>query len=170
MLPDGRPLLDDVTFRVGDGTKTALVGANGSGKTTILRILAGTLEPTEGTVSVSGSIGVMPQFVGSVRDGRSVRELLVSISSQAIREAHERLEHAEIAMMESDDLPAQMAYAEALVHWGDAGGYDAEVLWDVCTTSALDAPLQRVAAPRCGDPVWRRAETSRPRSPPPRPR
>ena len=144
MLPDGRPLLDDVTFRVGDGTKTALVGANGSGKTTILRILAGTLEPTEGTVSVSGSIGVMPQFVGSVRDGRSVRELLVSISSPAIREAHERLERAEIAMMESDDLPAQMGYAEALVHWGDAGGYDAEVLWDICTTSALDAPLQRV--------------------------
>jgi ATPase subunit of ABC transporter with duplicated ATPase domains len=48
-------------------------------------------------------------------------------------------------MMEVDDTPAQMEYAEALVHWGDAGGYDAEVLWDVCTTSALDAPLERVA-------------------------
>ncbi|HLN04950.1 MAG TPA: ATP-binding cassette domain-containing protein [Acidimicrobiales bacterium] len=144
VLPDGRPLLDDVTFRVGDGTKTALVGANGSGKTTILRILAGGLEPTEGTVSVSGSVGVMPQFIGSVRDGRSVRELLVSVSARRVRDAYERLEQAELAMMEKDDLPAQMAYAEALVHWGDVGGYESEVLWDVCTTSALDAPLQRV--------------------------
>lgn len=144
VLPDGRPLLDDVTFRVGDGTKTALIGANGSGKTTILRILAGTLEATEGTVSVSGSVGVMPQFVGSVRDGRSVRELLVSISAPPIRAAHERLERAELAMMETDDLPTQMAYAEALVHWGDAGGYEAEVLWDVCTTSALGAVLRQV--------------------------
>jgi ATPase subunit of ABC transporter with duplicated ATPase domains len=144
VLPDGRPLLDDVTFRAGEGSKTALVGANGSGKTTILRILAGTLEATEGTVSVSGAVGVMPQFVGSVRDGRSVRDLLVSISAPSLRQAHERLELAELAMMETDDLPTQMAYAEALVGWGDAGGYESEVLWDLCTTSALGAALQKV--------------------------
>ncbi len=143
VLPDGRPLLDDVTFRAGNGTKTALVGANGSGKTTILRILAGTLEATEGTVSVSGSIGVMEQFIGSVK-GRSVRVLIVSISAPSIRHAHERLELAELAMMETDDSPTQMAYAEALAHWGDVGGYQAEVLWDVCTTTALDAPFQKV--------------------------
>ena len=39
-LPDGRVLLDDVSFRVGDGQKVALVGANGAGKTTLLRLLA----------------------------------------------------------------------------------------------------------------------------------
>ena len=33
LLPDGRVLFDEVSFRVGDGTKTALVGANGTGKT-----------------------------------------------------------------------------------------------------------------------------------------
>ncbi|HLV57061.1 MAG TPA: ABC transporter ATP-binding protein, partial [Actinotalea caeni] len=32
-LPDGRPLLDDVALRVGDGARVALVGPNGSGKT-----------------------------------------------------------------------------------------------------------------------------------------
>ena len=41
--PDGRPLLRDVTFRVGEGAKVALIGPNGTGKTTLLRIVAGDL-------------------------------------------------------------------------------------------------------------------------------
>ena len=45
-LPDGRLLLDEVTFRVGDGAKVALVGANGTGKTTLLRIVTGDLTRT----------------------------------------------------------------------------------------------------------------------------
>jgi ATPase subunit of ABC transporter with duplicated ATPase domains len=40
-LPDGRPLLDEVSFRVGEGTTSALIGANGAGKTTLLRIIRG---------------------------------------------------------------------------------------------------------------------------------
>ena len=39
-----------------------------------------------------------------------------------------------------------MSYARALAAWGDAGGYDAEVLWDVCTTAALGMPFDR-----CGE-------------------
>src|ERR687885_10325 len=77
-LPDGRPLLGDVTFRVGDGATVALVGPNGTGKTTLLRIVAGDLEPHEGSVGRSGGLGVMRQFVGSVRDETTVRDLLVS--------------------------------------------------------------------------------------------
>ena len=48
-LPDGRVLLDDVSFRVGEGAKVALVGANGAGKTTLLRIITGDLEPHAGS-------------------------------------------------------------------------------------------------------------------------
>lgn len=58
-LPDGRPLLHDVSFRVGRGAKAALVGPNGGGKTTLLRLIAGELEPSEGTVACSGGLGVM---------------------------------------------------------------------------------------------------------------
>ena len=67
-LPDGRVLLDDVSFRVGEGSVVALVGPNGSGKTTLLRIIAGDLMPTSGSVSRSGGLGVMRQFIGSIQN------------------------------------------------------------------------------------------------------
>ena len=67
-LPDGRPLLREVTFRVGEGAKVALIGPNGTGKTTLLRILAGDLTASEGAVTRSGGLGVMRQFIGKVRD------------------------------------------------------------------------------------------------------
>lgn len=86
-LPDGRVLLGDASFRVADGAVVALVGANGAGKTTLLRLLAGELQPHGGSVSVSGGLGVMRQFVGSVRDERTVRDLLVSVAQPRIREA-----------------------------------------------------------------------------------
>ncbi len=56
-LPDGRVLLDDVSFRVGEGAKVALVGANGAGKTTLLRIITGELAPHAGVVTRSGGLG-----------------------------------------------------------------------------------------------------------------
>ena len=64
-LPDGRVLLDDVSFRVGEGAKVALVGANGAGKTTLLRIITGELAPHAGVVTRSGGLGVMRQMVGT---------------------------------------------------------------------------------------------------------
>jgi ATPase subunit of ABC transporter with duplicated ATPase domains len=63
-LPDGRRLLRDVTFRVGEGAKVALIGPNGTGKTTLLRILAGDLTASDGAVTRSGGLGVMRQFMG----------------------------------------------------------------------------------------------------------
>ena len=53
-LPDGRVLLDDVSFRIGEGVKAALVGANGAGKTTLFNVISGMQEPTAGSVHVSG--------------------------------------------------------------------------------------------------------------------
>ncbi len=144
VLPDGRVLLDDVSFRVGEGVKAALVGANGAGKTTLLRVVAGDLAPSSGAVARSGGLGVMRQFIGSVRDSTTVRELLLGLAPPALRAAGEQLEAAEWALAEVEDEPTQLRYAAALAAWGDAGGYDAEVLWDTVTVAALGAPLDRV--------------------------
>jgi len=85
----------------------------------------------------------MRQFVGSVRDGSSVRDLLVSVAPPGVRAAAVSLEQAELAMMERDDEQTQMRYAQALADWADAGGYDAEVLWDTCTVAALGVPFEK---------------------------
>ncbi|MFE9059540.1 ABC-F family ATP-binding cassette domain-containing protein [Streptomyces mutabilis] len=140
-LPDGRVLLDGISFRVGEGAKTALIGANGSGKTTLFRMIAGDLAPHGGAVSRSGSLGVMRQFVA--RQGDQVRDLLLSVADPRVRRAAATVDKAETAMEASGDTAAQMAYADALAEWGDAGGYDAEVLWDVCTTQALGMPFEQ---------------------------
>ncbi|MFV8130739.1 ABC-F family ATP-binding cassette domain-containing protein [Streptomyces syringium] len=136
-LPDGRVLLGDVSFRVGEGAAVALVGANGAGKTTLLRLIAGELLPHGGSVSVTGGLGVMPQFVGSVRDERTVRDLLVSVAGPSIRQAAAAVDEAEHAIMTRDDEAAQMAYAQALSDWAEVRGYEAETTWDMCTMAAL---------------------------------
>jgi ATPase subunit of ABC transporter with duplicated ATPase domains len=136
-LPDGRVLLDDVSFRVGEGSIVALIGPNGAGKTTLLKIIAGDLTPTTGSVSRSGGLGVMRQFIGSIRDASSIRDLLFSLTSPALRRAVAELDRLELQLMEEDSEPTQLRYAQTLADYADAGGYEAEVLFDACCTEAL---------------------------------
>ena len=94
-LSDGRLLLNDVSFRVGDGAKVALIGPNGSGKTTLIRMICGDLKPDKGSVSITGGLGVMRQFIGSVRDESTVRDILISVAPKAIRDAAAKIDETE---------------------------------------------------------------------------
>jgi ATPase subunit of ABC transporter with duplicated ATPase domains len=143
-LPDGRVLLDDVSFRVAEGSIVALVGANGAGKTTLLKIIAGDLTPTAGSVSRSGGLGIMRQFIGSIRDSSTVRDLLFSLSPPALCQAVAELDRLELQLMEDDSEQTQLRYAQALVDYADAGGYDSEVIFDACCTSALGVTYDQV--------------------------
>jgi ATPase subunit of ABC transporter with duplicated ATPase domains len=142
-LPDGRPLLDEVSFRVGEGATSALIGANGAGKTTLLRIIRGEQKPDAGVVSIDGGLGVMDQFVGHLRDDSTVRDLLIEVAPPAVRGAARRLDASEEALIEADTTGNQMAYATAIADYSDAGGYDHETLWDQCTVAALGIPFER---------------------------
>jgi ATPase subunit of ABC transporter with duplicated ATPase domains len=144
-LSDGRVLLNDVSFRVGDGAKVALIGPNGSGKTTLIRMICGDISPDEGTVAITGGLGVMRQFIGSVRDETTVRELLISVAPVRIRQAAAKILETEKQMNEVADEKSQMAYAQAIIDWGDCGGYDFEVIWDKCCTEMLDKSFDEVA-------------------------
>lgn len=151
VLPDGRPLLSDVSLRVGEGAKVALIGPNGTGKTTLGRIVAGDLAAHEGAVTRSGGLGIMRQFVGKVRDDSTVRDLLVSVAPEPVRRAGAEIDRTELLMMERDTEQDQLSYAQALVDWADAGGYDYETLWDVCTVAALGVPFEQAQ--------WRKVST-----------
>jgi len=139
-LPDGRILLLDVSFRVGEGAITALIGANGAGKSTLMRMIAGDEQPHEGSIARTGGLGVMRQFVGHMTDG-TVRDLLLTVAPPAIAQTAARIDATELAMLEDDSEKNQMAYAQAIADWSDVGGYDIEVLWDVCTMAAIQLPF-----------------------------
>ncbi|MDG5821123.1 ABC transporter ATP-binding protein [Natronococcus sp. A-GB7] len=78
-------VLNDITTTFEEGTVTALIGPNGSGKTTLLRVLAGLLEPTDGSVryrdaNATRRIGYLPQQP-AFRPGFTVLETLQFYSS-----------------------------------------------------------------------------------------
>jgi ATP-binding cassette subfamily F protein 3 len=77
----GQDVLTDVSFEIGDRERVALVGANGAGKSSLLKIVAGELTPDEGSVRLQGEasreVAYLPQDAG-VRSGRSLWDELLS--------------------------------------------------------------------------------------------
>jgi energy-dependent translational throttle protein EttA len=149
-LPDGRVLFADVSFRVGEGAKVALVGPNGAGKTTLLRMVVGDIGVTQGVIARAGGLGVMRQFIGMLADDSSVKDLALGLAAPAVRAAGARLGAAEHHLHVTERRGkystaagrAQVAYAEALAGWGEVGGYDAEVLFDTASVAALGLPWE----------------------------
>lgn len=114
----GRPVLAGVDLVAAAGDRVALVGENGRGKTTLLRVLAGDLLPDRGEVHRAGSLGVADQQIllgGTVGD-------LIDVELAAVRRALANLEQATEALSEDrpgadDAFAAALADAEALDAW-----------------------------------------------------
>lgn len=141
-LTDGRTLFSEVSLRVGEGRKTALIGANGTGKTTLLRILTGDLAPDAGTVAHGGGLGVIRQLVGMREGLRPIQSLALSLAPPNLREVADRYDRAERVMAEDGTEAAQLAYAQAMADWGEAGGYEFEVLCDTVSVALLGSPWE----------------------------
>src|SRR5262245_60182967 len=94
-------VLDRVSLSVGPGQRVGLVGPNGIGKSTLLRVLAAVEEPDAGRVVRRGSVGYLPQEV-SARAGETLADQLARRSGLAA---------AESAM---DDLAARLSAEPAL--------------------------------------------------------
>lgn len=60
-LPDGRELLKNINIKLAEGEKCALIGSNGTGKTTLLKAICGEIGQFSGSVHVSGGLLYMPQ-------------------------------------------------------------------------------------------------------------
>jgi ATPase subunit of ABC transporter with duplicated ATPase domains len=142
-LPGGRLLLDEVSFKVAPGEHAALIGANGVGKTTLLRLLAGDDRPTTGAVSQGGPLVFMRQMLGT--DDTTVRDLYLSLSPARYREAAEQLARAEQRLAANPGDDANLRYARALSGWEDIGGYNLEVVWAAAATEAVGLRWSAVA-------------------------
>jgi ATPase subunit of ABC transporter with duplicated ATPase domains len=115
-------VLSNVTLRLGPRQKGALVGSNGVGKSTLLRLIAGVERPNAGSVNMPSGVlvGYLPQEV-AVRGEESVEAYLRRVTG--IDEVHSRM----------DELAADLgsggridAYAEAQTQFECLGGYDFE--------------------------------------------
>jgi ATPase subunit of ABC transporter with duplicated ATPase domains len=142
--PGGDRLFSEVSFRLSAGDHVGLVGANGVGKTTLLRVLAGELEADEGEASLGGVVGYMAQDVGAADETRSVRELLLSLAPLGVRLAGERVLAREAELAAGDDA-AGMALGTAIADWSALGGYELEGQWDAACREIVRAPFDELA-------------------------
>ncbi|MFE9657543.1 ribosomal protection-like ABC-F family protein [Micromonospora sp. NPDC006431] len=81
--PDDTPVFQDLSFTVGSG-RTGLVAPNGTGKSTLLKLIAGELRPDTGSVSVTGTLGYLPQSLPLTGDLTVAEVLGVAAIIQAI--------------------------------------------------------------------------------------
>ena len=83
--PASEPLFFDVSFAIKPGEHAAVIGANGVGKSTILRILSGEIEADEGEFALGGSTLRMTQDVGMADPDQSLREMLIEVALPELR-------------------------------------------------------------------------------------
>jgi ATPase subunit of ABC transporter with duplicated ATPase domains len=137
--PGVEQLFFDVSFGVAPGEHAAIVGPNGVGKSTILKILTGQLEADDGEFSIGGNYLQMTQDVGMSRPDDALRDMLIEVAPTALRTAGKTLFAAEKAMMSGED--DGMKYAEALGDWGDLGGYELETQWAAAAQRSVKTPV-----------------------------
>jgi ATPase subunit of ABC transporter with duplicated ATPase domains len=142
--PGGDLLFTNVSFRISPGHKVGVVGANGVGKSTLLLVLTGALKPEEGEVAVGGRVAHMPQDVGVAGDGRTVRELLLSLAPSALRSAGERMADAE-RRLDAGDNAAGIDLATAIGDWSELGGYELQGQWDAACRRIVRSAFPELA-------------------------
>jgi ATPase subunit of ABC transporter with duplicated ATPase domains len=123
-----RILLSDATLRVQPGDRIGLVGRNGAGKTTSMRVLAGEGEPYGGAVRATGPVGYLPQ---DPREGDlSVPARDRVLSARGLDTLLRKMEKAQTAMAElvdgAENAKAVREYGRLEERFAALGGYAAE--------------------------------------------
>ncbi len=121
-----RLILDDVSFTVAPGQKAGLIGVNGAGKSSLLKIVAGLQEPDGGTVMLPRTYGNLSQDVAhetSVAEGSTVRDYIFnSIGLDEAIETYETLT-SKLAEAEHGNLPTLLKQFEEVQDTLDRLGY-----------------------------------------------
>ncbi len=122
----GVTLIDGVSFTVRPGEKVGLVGRNGAGKTSMLKVIGGAAEAAGGSVSYQGGLGYLPQDPRLDLVPDDVTALDHVLSGRGFAEALERISKLQTAM-EADPTPRAIdRYTRAIERFRMDGGYAAE--------------------------------------------
>ncbi len=122
----GSVIMDGVSFSIRARDKVGLVGRNGAGKTSLLKVLGGAADPFAGVVNRTGGLGYLPQDprLDGVDDATpAVRHIL---SGRGFDEAMTRIEKLRIQMEEDPSDRAVERFTRAEAQFNDDGGYAAE--------------------------------------------
>ena len=122
----GRPTLADASFSVRAGDKVGLVGRNGAGKTSLLRVLSGELAPAGGKVETVGAVGFLTQDPRRLATEVQASGLAHVLSGRGLDEAAVRLERLRAAMEADPSERAVHRYSRAEERFAAAGGYSGE--------------------------------------------
>lgn len=130
-----RPLFDDISFVINKNDKIALVGKNGAGKSTMLKILAGLQEPTSGNISKPNeiTIGYLPQQMQLADDTTLIEETKKAFSSlDSLRGEVDKLsqELAERDDYESEEysrLIEKIEYLNERIRIGGGENFEGEI-------------------------------------------
>jgi len=119
-----KPLFEDVSVKFSEGRRYGLIGANGSGKSTFMKILSGALEPTNGSVKVDPKlrVGVLGQDQFAFEEQTVVDTVIMGHSELwKIKAERDRI-YALPEMSEEDGMKA----ADLEIQFGELDGYSAE--------------------------------------------
>jgi ATPase subunit of ABC transporter with duplicated ATPase domains len=122
----GRLTLVKASFTVRAGEKVGLVGRNGTGKTSLLKVLAGEAPPAGGTCVHPGALGFLPQDPRPRGSGIDATGLCHVLSGRGLDEAAVRLEKLRLAIEEDHSERNVARFARAEEAFRSDGGYAAE--------------------------------------------
>lgn len=127
----GRTVLDQVSFTLKPGEKAGLIGDNGTGKSTLLRLIAGRERPDGGevTVNAAGGIGHLPQSI-PLPPTATVQDV-IDLALADLRTLEAQLHRAERALVHGEDPTSLAAYAALVGRYEARGGYDADHRVDI---------------------------------------
>ena len=119
-----KPLFEDISVKFGGGNRYGLIGANGSGKSTFMKILGGELEPSAGNVSIDANerIGRLRQDQFAYEDQRVLDVVLMGHEQMWAAMAERDAIYADPQASEADYMKA----AELEEKFAEYGGYDSE--------------------------------------------
>ncbi|MDP3840010.1 MAG: ABC-F family ATPase [Methylococcales bacterium] len=119
-----KPLFENVSVKFGDGNRYGLIGANGCGKSTFMKILSGDLEPTAGNVSLSPNerLGVLRQDQFAYEDYRVLDVVLMGHTDMWAAMSERDAIYANLEATEDEYMHA----AELESVFAEYGGYTAE--------------------------------------------